>query len=80
VDEEALLRDLPMDIRRDNKPQFCLDHVRRAPLVDDMDIKLFNTHGYLDTHRVQGGWSALAEAPKENMPARSIGGGSRSGG
>ncbi|XP_010235733.1 uncharacterized protein LOC100844899 isoform X5 [Brachypodium distachyon] len=37
VDEEALLKDLPMDIRRDIKRHLCLDLVRRVPLFDEMD-------------------------------------------
>ncbi|KAK9126667.1 hypothetical protein Scep_015513 [Stephania cephalantha] len=37
VDEEALLKDLPMDLRRDIKRHLCLDLVRRVPLFDQMD-------------------------------------------
>jgi cyclic nucleotide gated channel, plant len=99
VDEGALLSNLPMDIRRDIKPQLCLDRVRRVPLFDEMDewlrpvlhthlerkldpvdTRLFNTSGYLNTYRAQGGRAAPTEAPKENMPIGSIGTGSRSGG
>jgi cyclic nucleotide gated channel len=40
VDEEALLRDLPMDIRRDIKRHLCLDLVRRVPLFDEMDERM----------------------------------------
>ncbi|KAF8396560.1 hypothetical protein HHK36_018184 [Tetracentron sinense] len=37
VDEEAILKDLPMDLRRDIKRHLCLDLVRRVPLFDQMD-------------------------------------------
>ncbi|KAL1817092.1 protein CNGC15c isoform X1 [Daucus carota subsp. sativus] len=37
VDEEALLKDLPPDLRRDIKRHFCYDLVRRVPLFDQMD-------------------------------------------
>ncbi|KAL5208205.1 hypothetical protein ABZP36_032640 [Zizania latifolia] len=40
VDEEALLEDLPMDIRRDIKRHLCLDLVRRVPLFDEMDERM----------------------------------------
>ncbi|KQK00201.1 protein CNGC15b [Brachypodium distachyon] len=40
VDEEALLRDLPMDIRRGIKRHLCLDLVRRVPLFDEMDERM----------------------------------------
>ncbi|CAO2039739.1 unnamed protein product [Urochloa humidicola] len=40
VDEEALLSDLPMDIRRDIKRHLCLDLVRRVPLFDEMDERM----------------------------------------
>ncbi|XP_062219718.1 protein CNGC15b-like [Phragmites australis] len=40
VDEEALLSDLPMDIRRDIKRHLCLDLVRRVPLFDEMDDRM----------------------------------------
>ncbi|WVZ74535.1 hypothetical protein U9M48_022705 [Paspalum notatum var. saurae] len=40
VDEEALLKDLPMDIRRDIKRHLCLDLVRRVPLFDEMDERM----------------------------------------
>lgn len=33
VDEEALLSDLPMDIRRDIKRHLCLDLVRRVRIL-----------------------------------------------
>ncbi|XAR59985.1 hypothetical protein NMG60_11033189 [Bertholletia excelsa] len=39
VDEEAILRGLPMDLRRDIKRHLCLDLVRRVPLFDQMDEK-----------------------------------------
>lgn len=32
VDEEAILKDLPMDLRRDIKRHLCLDLVRRVCL------------------------------------------------
>ncbi|XP_074366611.1 protein CNGC15c-like [Apium graveolens] len=37
VDEEALLKGLPLDLRRDIKRHFCYDLVRRVPLFDQMD-------------------------------------------
>ncbi|KAL8480714.1 hypothetical protein ACS0TY_027307 [Phlomoides rotata] len=37
VDEEAILRALPLDIRRDIKHHLCLDLLRRVPLFDEMD-------------------------------------------
>ncbi|KAK3158504.1 hypothetical protein QOZ80_2AG0138040 [Eleusine coracana subsp. coracana] len=40
VNEEALLSDLPMDIRRDIKRHLCLDLVRRVPLFDEMDERM----------------------------------------
>ncbi|CAD6250216.1 unnamed protein product [Miscanthus lutarioriparius] len=40
VDEEALLQDLPMDIRRDIKRHLCLDLVQRVPLFDEMDERM----------------------------------------
>ncbi|POO01679.1 Voltage dependent potassium channel [Trema orientale] len=39
VDEEAILRDLPVDLRRDIKRHLCLDLVRQVPLFDQMDEK-----------------------------------------
>ncbi|CAN6238705.1 unnamed protein product [Urochloa humidicola] len=42
VDEEALLSDLPMDIRRDIKRHLCLDLVRRVPLFDEMDERMLD--------------------------------------
>ncbi|KAI4382315.1 hypothetical protein MLD38_008294 [Melastoma candidum] len=40
VDEEAILKDLPMDLRRDIKRHLCLDLVRRVHLFDQMDNKM----------------------------------------
>ncbi|XP_010031969.2 protein CNGC15b [Eucalyptus grandis] len=37
VDEEALLRDLPMDLHREIKRHLCFDLVRRVPLFNQMD-------------------------------------------
>ncbi|XP_030526571.1 protein CNGC15b-like [Rhodamnia argentea] len=37
VDEEALVRDLPMDLRREIKRHLCFDLVRRVPLFNQMD-------------------------------------------
>ncbi|KAI6669397.1 hypothetical protein NL676_004282 [Syzygium grande] len=37
VDEEALLRDLPMDLCREIKRHLCFDLVRRVPLFNQMD-------------------------------------------
>ncbi|KAL2502756.1 putative cyclic nucleotide-gated ion channel 15 [Forsythia ovata] len=37
VNEEAILKGLPLDIRRDIKHHLCLDLVRRVPLFDEMD-------------------------------------------
>ncbi|KAK3408745.1 hypothetical protein EUGRSUZ_J00919, partial [Eucalyptus grandis] len=37
VDEEVILRGLPMDLRRDIKRHLCLDLVRRVHLFDQMD-------------------------------------------
>ncbi|CAL5426516.1 unnamed protein product [Camellia sinensis] len=42
VDEEALLKDLPLDLRRDIKRHLCLDLVRRVPLFDQMDEKMLD--------------------------------------
>ncbi|KAF4382172.1 protein CNGC15b isoform X1 [Cannabis sativa] len=39
VDEEAILKDLPVDLRRDIKRHLCLDLVRQVPLFDQMDEK-----------------------------------------
>ncbi|XP_041028785.1 protein CNGC15b-like isoform X2 [Juglans microcarpa x Juglans regia] len=37
VDEEAILKGLPMDLRRDIKRHLCLDLVRQVPIFDQMD-------------------------------------------
>ncbi|XP_019199590.1 PREDICTED: protein CNGC15b-like [Ipomoea nil] len=37
VDEDALLKGLPLDLRRDIKRHLCYDLVRRVPLFDEMD-------------------------------------------
>ncbi|GAV75874.1 cNMP_binding domain-containing protein [Cephalotus follicularis] len=37
ADEESLLQDLPVDLRRQIKRHLCLGHVRRVPLFDEMD-------------------------------------------
>ncbi|KAG6678546.1 hypothetical protein I3842_14G086300 [Carya illinoinensis] len=42
VDEEALLRGLPMDLRRDVKRHLCLDLVRRVPLFDQMEERMLD--------------------------------------
>ncbi|KAF2284639.1 hypothetical protein GH714_028714 [Hevea brasiliensis] len=42
VDEEALLKGLPMDLRRDIKRHLCLDLVRRVPLFDEMDERMLD--------------------------------------
>ncbi|MQL99907.1 hypothetical protein Taro_032638 [Colocasia esculenta] len=42
VDEEALLKGLPMDLRRDIKRHLCLDLVRRVPLFDQMDEQMLD--------------------------------------
>ncbi|XP_006846810.2 protein CNGC15b [Amborella trichopoda] len=42
VDEEALLKGLPMDLRRDIKRHLCLDLVRRVPLFDEMDDRMLD--------------------------------------
>ncbi|TXG58499.1 hypothetical protein EZV62_016328 [Acer yangbiense] len=42
VDEEAILKDLPMDLRRDIKRHLCLDLVRQVPLFDRMDDKMLD--------------------------------------
>ncbi|KAL7173684.1 hypothetical protein ACSBR2_033023 [Camellia fascicularis] len=43
VDEEALLKDLPLDLRRDIKRHLCLDLVRRVPLFDQMDDRMLDS-------------------------------------
>ncbi|KAL4576958.1 hypothetical protein LXL04_013059 [Taraxacum kok-saghyz] len=42
VDEEALLKDLPLDLRRDIKRHLCYDLVRRVPLFDQMDGRMLD--------------------------------------
>lgn len=42
VDEEALLRELPLDLRREIKRHLCLDLVRRVPLFDQMDERMLD--------------------------------------
>ncbi|KAL6979344.1 Protein CNGC15c [Sarracenia purpurea var. burkii] len=42
VDEEALLKGLPMDLRRDIKRHICLDLVRRVSLFDQMDERILD--------------------------------------
>ncbi|KAK1586643.1 hypothetical protein Q3G72_004528 [Acer saccharum] len=42
VDEESLLKGLPMDLRRDIKRHLCLDLVRRVPLFDQMDERMLD--------------------------------------
>ncbi|KAL3839663.1 hypothetical protein ACJIZ3_024254 [Penstemon smallii] len=37
VDEETILKGLPLDLRRDIKHHLCLDLVRQVPLFDEMD-------------------------------------------
>ncbi|KAL3518399.1 hypothetical protein ACH5RR_020988 [Cinchona calisaya] len=42
VDEEALLKGLPLDLRRDIKSHLCYDLVRRVPLFDQMDERMLD--------------------------------------
>ncbi|CAI8602613.1 unnamed protein product [Vicia faba] len=42
VDEEAILRDLPVDLRRDIKRHLCLNLVRQVPLFDQMDDRMLD--------------------------------------
>ncbi|KAL4611097.1 hypothetical protein ACB092_08G100000 [Castanea dentata] len=42
VDEETLLKGLPMDLRRDIKRHLCLDLVRRVPLFDQMEERMLD--------------------------------------
>ncbi|KAI3520535.1 hypothetical protein L1887_09984 [Cichorium endivia] len=42
VDEESLLRGLPLDLRRDIKRHLCYDLVRRVPLFDQMDGRMLD--------------------------------------
>ncbi|KAF3322261.1 putative cyclic nucleotide-gated ion channel 15 [Carex littledalei] len=40
VNEESLLQDLPIDLRRDIKRHICLDLVQKVPLFDEMDNRM----------------------------------------
>ncbi|KAJ9694436.1 hypothetical protein PVL29_010094 [Vitis rotundifolia] len=42
VDEEAILKSLPLDLRRDIKRHLCLDLVRRVPLFAQMDERMLD--------------------------------------
>uniref|UniRef100_M1A8R1 Cyclic nucleotide-gated ion channel 15 n=1 Tax=Solanum tuberosum TaxID=4113 RepID=M1A8R1_SOLTU len=42
VDEEALIKGLPLDLRRDIKRHLCYDLVRRVPLFDQMDERMLD--------------------------------------
>ncbi|MED6161667.1 Protein CNGC15a [Stylosanthes scabra] len=42
VDEEAILRDLPADLRREIKRHLCLNLVRQVPLFDQMDERILD--------------------------------------
>ncbi|XP_041023900.1 protein CNGC15b-like isoform X1 [Juglans microcarpa x Juglans regia] len=42
VDGEAVLKGLPMDLRRDIKRHLCLDLVRQVPLFDQMDDRMLD--------------------------------------
>lgn len=42
VDEEGLLKNLPLDLRRGIKRHLCLDLVRRVPLFDQMDERMLD--------------------------------------
>ncbi|KAM5584164.1 protein CNGC15b [Rosa sericea] len=42
VDEESLLKGLPLDLRRDIKRHLCLDLVRRVPMFDQMDERMLD--------------------------------------
>ncbi|XP_057448968.1 protein CNGC15b-like [Lotus japonicus] len=42
VDEETLLKELPVDLRRDIKRHLCLELVRRVPLFDQMDERMLD--------------------------------------
>ncbi|KAI5586823.1 hypothetical protein BDE02_06G238000 [Populus trichocarpa] len=42
VDEESILRALPMDLRRDIQRHLCLDLVRRVPFFSQMDDQLLD--------------------------------------
>ncbi|KAK7267680.1 hypothetical protein RIF29_20358 [Crotalaria pallida] len=42
VDEETILRDLPVDLRRDIKRHLCLNLVRQVPIFDQMDDRMLD--------------------------------------
>ncbi|CAA6659503.1 unnamed protein product [Spirodela intermedia] len=42
VDEESILRSLPLDLRRDIQRHLCLDLVRRVPFFSQMDAQLLD--------------------------------------
>ncbi|KAF8039843.1 hypothetical protein BT93_B2150 [Corymbia citriodora subsp. variegata] len=42
VNEETILKGLPVDLRRDIKRHLCLDLVRRVPLFDQMDERMLD--------------------------------------
>ncbi|KAL3715227.1 hypothetical protein ACJRO7_007030 [Eucalyptus globulus] len=42
VDEEAILRSLPLDLRRGIKRHLCLNLVRQVPLFDQMDERMLD--------------------------------------
>ncbi|KAG6692788.1 protein CNGC15b-like [Carya illinoinensis] len=42
VDEEDILKGLPMDLRRDIKRHLCLDLVRQVPIFDQMDDRMLD--------------------------------------
>ncbi|CAJ2654459.1 unnamed protein product [Trifolium pratense] len=42
VDEESLLKGLPLDLRRDIKRHLCLELVRRVPFFDTMDERMLD--------------------------------------
>ncbi|RAL46078.1 hypothetical protein DM860_006232 [Cuscuta australis] len=42
VDEDSLLKGLPLDLRRDIKRHLCYDLVRRVPLFDEMDGRMMD--------------------------------------
>ncbi|CAK9169773.1 unnamed protein product [Ilex paraguariensis] len=42
VDEETILKGLPLDLRRDIKRHLCYDLVRRVPLFDQMDERMID--------------------------------------
>ncbi|XP_038721163.1 protein CNGC15b-like [Tripterygium wilfordii] len=42
VDEESILKCLPMDLRRDIKRHLCLDLIRKVPLFDSLDDQMLD--------------------------------------